>query len=1005
VDLSTVLQVPANPGGTLNAWLQAVSDAQAARDAAAASAAAAQAAFAAGSTTYVPLWKANTAYTAGQYALNPSGQVVSALTGFTTGSSYDSTKWSTPISGGAAIDDSTVSTSKVFSSSKSSSAFSSKVARVINVRDYGAKGDNTTDDTTSIANAIAALLALSTSGGTIYFPPGTFITSTVTIPATVTLAGDGDASVLKLAPGTNGDLVTVPDGNGSTTVRNLVLDGNKGSNTSGRGLVYNQPNTGSFHRVASILIRNTAGDGFVTTGTAAGASNFTNVRIYSCDGRGAVISSHDSVYTGWDVGQSGLFGFNVVAAANNKFASCNAWFSGRITHSSGAGWYISGGSKRNNFIGCQAQDSQAESLNIYQSDQNTFEGFVSDSANSNGAAILGDQNSAGVKLNTAIGNTIKGTCVSRGSVNTTIYALSISGATCSGNVVELQAENMRTGAVTGAIGANRVKVSSSTTAYNQDYLIVTPAAGDNSTAVATTAFVSTAVANLVNAAPTALDTLGELATQMQSDESAAAALTTLVGQKAATTALTAETTRAQAAEALLAPLASPALTGTPTAPTAAAGTSSTQVASTGFVAANALSLTDAASQQLAADGVSLASPWQEFVTRTQRPASKVVFRFNGSAGFTTTTKVTEDTSTVLFGDRTMKIAAVANDNIATDSPTFTAQDWSASTIRLWLKMDTPANWSQSVMYVYMTGGGIASVGISANFQAGEWIPVTIPRVQFSTAAGTLNWASVTKITVTNVAASTGPVTLWLGGVDLVPDLASTYASGVMVCEMDDGFAGQFTYGLPVFASRGIPVTYNVIGANFVGSPSVTGKYAADLRTLQDIHGWQISCHAYSTAVHTGPSTTAQLEADFQRQKQWLHANGLHAGTDHYALCPGTGSPVPAGTLMDALRKTFRSVRVNSGYYETAAYADPLRLRSVLFSGAGNNVTNVKANIDKAAGAGGAFIFAMHDIIAGATDGTSGGIAAIAQTNLATILDYAASKGMVFRTRADLIDGR
>lgn len=53
VDLSTVLQVPANPGGTLNAWLQAVSDAQAARDAAAASAAAAQAAFAAGSTTYV----------------------------------------------------------------------------------------------------------------------------------------------------------------------------------------------------------------------------------------------------------------------------------------------------------------------------------------------------------------------------------------------------------------------------------------------------------------------------------------------------------------------------------------------------------------------------------------------------------------------------------------------------------------------------------------------------------------------------------------------------------------------------------------------------------------------------------------------------------------------------------------------------------------------------------------------------------------------------------------
>ncbi len=50
-----------------------------------------------------------------------------------------------------------------------------------------------------------------------------------------------------------------------------------------------------------------------------------------------------------------------------------------------------------------------------------------------------------------------------------------------------------------------------------------------------------------------------------------------------TAAIAAETARAVAAEALKAPLASPALSGTPTTPTAATGTSNTQIASTAFV--------------------------------------------------------------------------------------------------------------------------------------------------------------------------------------------------------------------------------------------------------------------------------------------------------------------------------------------------------------------------------------------------------------------------------------
>lgn len=43
--------------------------------------------------SYVPEWQANTAYTAGQYVLNPSGQIVSANSNFTSGSSYNASNW------------------------------------------------------------------------------------------------------------------------------------------------------------------------------------------------------------------------------------------------------------------------------------------------------------------------------------------------------------------------------------------------------------------------------------------------------------------------------------------------------------------------------------------------------------------------------------------------------------------------------------------------------------------------------------------------------------------------------------------------------------------------------------------------------------------------------------------------------------------------------------------------------------------------------------------------
>ena len=91
----------------------------------------------------------------------------------------------------------------------------------------------------------------------------------------------------------------------------------------------------------------------------------------------------------------------------------------------------------------------------------------------------------------------------------------------------------------------------------------TAAANTNTTQVATTAYVQTELADLVNSAPATLDTLKELSDSLGADANFATTVTNNL--------------------ALRAPLASPALTGTPTAPTAAVGTDSTQVATTAFV--------------------------------------------------------------------------------------------------------------------------------------------------------------------------------------------------------------------------------------------------------------------------------------------------------------------------------------------------------------------------------------------------------------------------------------
>ena len=115
-----------------------------------------------------------------------------------------------------------------------------------------------------------------------------------------------------------------------------------------------------------------------------------------------------------------------------------------------------------------------------------------------------------------------------------------------------------------SITANASASGSGGLSYNNATGEFTLTPADTST-FATTSYVNTQVASLVDSAPGSLDTLNELAAALNDDASFSTTVTDSI--------------------ALKAPLASPALTGTPTAPTAATSTNTTQLATTAFVQA------------------------------------------------------------------------------------------------------------------------------------------------------------------------------------------------------------------------------------------------------------------------------------------------------------------------------------------------------------------------------------------------------------------------------------
>jgi hypothetical protein len=209
------------------------------------------------------------------------------------------------------------------------------------VRNYGAVGNGTTDDTVAIQ---AAIDAATTNGGTVLFPAGTFIAAALVVKSNVTFRGQGvGATIVKLKASANVDLFVTENFatlTGGTTAagpsqfrfENLCLDGNRANNTAGWPLrIY-----GCNYTIANVHIRNGKSGGVWTQWGSGGTnmeSHWANFKIFNSEGVVLDFSGpHDSILVNGSVfndsTQSSTAGKLVYfhgAASGTQVSNCHFW--------------------------------------------------------------------------------------------------------------------------------------------------------------------------------------------------------------------------------------------------------------------------------------------------------------------------------------------------------------------------------------------------------------------------------------------------------------------------------------------------------------------------------------------------------------------------------------------------------------------------------------------------------------------------------------------------------
>lgn len=261
----------------------------------------------------------------------------------------------------------------------------------VNVTQYGALGDGTTDNTTFIQNAQAALPA---AGGVLFFPPGRFISAPITLKNHQGIWGAGErATILQLKNASNASFITnfvSPDGIQANaqyvSVRDLMIDGNKANQTGTSHGIYfttnplftqatNDDDYDSHQLVENVFIYNCLSTGYFGNGRSANRVN--NVDAYYCDGNG-FNPSFDTFLLNCQAGNTGNEGW-LITQSQVHLTNCDGFYSGRLTPSLGYGFHITSGLVGVNLANCIAQDNKASGFVIDTASKVTLAACIADS--------------------------------------------------------------------------------------------------------------------------------------------------------------------------------------------------------------------------------------------------------------------------------------------------------------------------------------------------------------------------------------------------------------------------------------------------------------------------------------------------------------------------------------------------------------------------------------------------------------------------------------------------
>lgn len=227
----------------------------------------------------------------------------------------------------------------------------------INVMDYGATGNGTTNDTTAIQNAINACASLyTTQAGTVWFPPGTYLIDAITMKAGANLKGSGmGATILK----SNSAVIMLAIST-SSSVQYYVEDMTLWGNSVGTKALEFTGNANTFI-LNRLVIQN-----FTTCGIHIGDALIFGVRdcFIFASVIGILIDSvhNNSIYIeGTQIKSNPTYGVKATGGNLIVFRSCDIEGNGTHANNATGGVYASGLNGDATYMGLVIEDCWFES--------------------------------------------------------------------------------------------------------------------------------------------------------------------------------------------------------------------------------------------------------------------------------------------------------------------------------------------------------------------------------------------------------------------------------------------------------------------------------------------------------------------------------------------------------------------------------------------------------------------------------------------------------------------